>query len=121
MFGSFTRGRVLALLVGATAAGGAFAGGSLATGSNSTPANAAAEGIALQGAYVSVVKSVSPSVVQIEDKIGLGSGIVFDSRGRHRHEQPRRLRRELVHGHDAGTGSATARSSWEHSRPTISP
>jgi S1-C subfamily serine protease len=38
-------------------------------------------GVALQGSFVDVVQSVSPSVVQIEDKLGLGSGIVFDSRG----------------------------------------
>ena len=38
-------------------------------------------GLALQGAIVEVVKSVSPSVVQIEDQTGLGSGIVFDSAG----------------------------------------
>jgi putative serine protease PepD len=36
---------------------------------------------ALQTAFVDVVHGVSPSVVQIEDQIGLGSGIVFDSKG----------------------------------------
>jgi S1-C subfamily serine protease len=35
----------------------------------------------LQGAIVNVVQSVSPSVVQIEDQRGLGSGIVFDASG----------------------------------------
>ena len=40
-----------------------------------------AQGVALQGAFVKVVQSVSPSVVQIEDKRGLGSGIVLDTDG----------------------------------------
>ncbi|MBV9101102.1 MAG: trypsin-like peptidase domain-containing protein [Candidatus Dormibacteraeota bacterium] len=35
----------------------------------------------LQGAYVAVVKKVLPSVVQIETSSGLGSGIVYDSKG----------------------------------------
>jgi putative serine protease PepD len=34
-----------------------------------------------QDALVHVVKSVSPSVVQIETSTGLGSGIVFDDKG----------------------------------------
>ena len=45
--------------------------------SRSVPASA----LALQGAIVNVVRSVSPSVVQIEDQRGLGSGIVFDASG----------------------------------------
>ena len=45
--------------------------------SRSVPASA----LALQGAIVNVVQSVSPSVVQIEDQRGLGSGIVFDASG----------------------------------------
>jgi S1-C subfamily serine protease len=40
-----------------------------------------ASALALQGAFVNVVQSVSPSVVQIEDHRGLGSGIVFDASG----------------------------------------
>ena len=38
-------------------------------------------GVALQNAFVSVYRKVSPSVVQIETTEGLGSGIVFDSKG----------------------------------------
>jgi len=38
-------------------------------------------GLALENAFVAVVDSVSPSVVQIEDRQGLGSGIVLDSAG----------------------------------------
>ena len=37
--------------------------------------------LALQSAIVDVVRSVSPSVVQIQDQRGLGSGIVLDSSG----------------------------------------
>jgi putative serine protease PepD len=60
----------LALLVG-------FASGratSTTHASNST-------GVALQNAFVSVYRQVSPSVVQIQTSEGLGSGIVFDSKG----------------------------------------
>ena len=39
------------------------------------------EGLALQSAFVKVVSSISPSVVQIEDRRGLGSGIVLDKAG----------------------------------------
>jgi putative serine protease PepD len=38
-------------------------------------------GVALQNAFVSVYRQVSPSVVQIQTSEGLGSGIVFDSKG----------------------------------------
>src|SRR3954452_3548891 len=38
-------------------------------------------GAALQNAFVSVFRKVSPSVVQIETSEGLGSGIVFDTKG----------------------------------------
>jgi S1-C subfamily serine protease len=38
-------------------------------------------GAALQNAFVSVYRRVSPSVVQIQTSEGLGSGIVFDTRG----------------------------------------
>jgi putative serine protease PepD len=47
------------------------------TGGGAAPAGA----LALQNAVVQVVQSVSPSVVQIEDQTGLGSGIVFDAAG----------------------------------------
>ncbi len=35
----------------------------------------------LQSAYVAVVRQVAPSVVQIESPSGLGSGVVFDTKG----------------------------------------
>lgn len=40
-----------------------------------------AAALAFQRALIRVVEEVSPSVVQIQDRSGLGSGIVFDSRG----------------------------------------
>jgi putative serine protease PepD len=49
--------------------------------SSSTVGLAAQPGVALQSAIVDVVHSVSPSVVQIEDQQGLGSGIVLDAAG----------------------------------------
>jgi putative serine protease PepD len=78
------RKRILAPLVAAIVAGAIVAGASLAT-SSTTPSKtttaATQPGLALQGAIVNVVQSVSPSVVQIEDQTGLGSGIVFNAAG----------------------------------------
>jgi putative serine protease PepD len=82
--------RLLAPLLAAIVAGAVVAGVSLAT--NSTPSStstssktgsraAPAGALTLQDAIVKVVQSVSPSVVQIEDQTGLGSGIVFDAAG----------------------------------------
>src|SRR5205807_8600303 len=54
---------------------------------NTTPAGAAgtaSQGSAatqLQQRFISVVKSVSPEVVQIQTESGLGSGIVYDGKG----------------------------------------
>jgi putative serine protease PepD len=76
--------RLLVPLVAALVAGGIVAGVSLATDSSSstkTASQAVTPGLALQGAIVKVVKSVSPSVVQIEDQTGLGSGVVLDAAG----------------------------------------
>jgi len=79
--------RLVAPLVAALVAAAVVAGIGLAT--NSTPSTTTAVqkvpvptgALALQSATVNVVQSVSPSVVQIEDQRGLGSGIVFDSAG----------------------------------------
>jgi putative serine protease PepD len=75
--------RLVALVAAAIAAGAVIAGVSLAMSSkqSSTNGRGTVAGVALQGSIVNVVRSVSPSVVQIEDKTGLGSGIAFDSRG----------------------------------------
>ena len=90
---------LLAALVGAIIAGVAVATVALATDptpsrepsgtpasqpvSSGTPLSRAVPtgALALQSAIVNVVQSVSPSVVQIEDQRGLGSGIVFDASG----------------------------------------
>jgi S1-C subfamily serine protease len=75
--------RLLALLGLALLAVAVIAGVSLATGRDpsSPTARGTAAGTALQGSFVNVVRSVSPSVVQIKDQTGLGSGIVFNSSG----------------------------------------
>jgi len=75
--------RLLALVLSAGLTGSVVAGSSQATRSHPSSATvvAPAEGVALQAAFVRAVRAVSPSVVQIEDKTGLGSGIVFDARG----------------------------------------
>jgi putative serine protease PepD len=49
--------------------------GSASTSAASPPATA------LQNAFIAVYKRVSPSVVQIQTPSGLGSGIVFDTKG----------------------------------------
>jgi putative serine protease PepD len=72
--------RPLAPVVAAmVAAGGGVVAVSHAT--NSPRSQAPAGLLALQSAFVQVVSSVSPSVVQIEDRRGLGSGIVLDKAG----------------------------------------
>jgi S1-C subfamily serine protease len=80
--------RLVVILLAALVAGAAVAGISIATGSSSsssdassTPTSVQSGGLALQSSYVNVVRAVSPSVVQIEDQVGLGSGIVLDSAG----------------------------------------
>src|SRR5437763_16991755 len=47
----------------------------------STTHTSLSTGAALQNAFVSVYRKVSPSVVQIQTSEGLGSGIVFDTKG----------------------------------------
>jgi S1-C subfamily serine protease len=75
--------RAVAPLLAAIVTGVVVAGIFLASGSTSTgtTARGTVAGVALQGSFVNVVQTVSPSVVQIEDQIGLGSGIVLDSSG----------------------------------------
>jgi putative serine protease PepD len=91
------RRHLLAPLAAGTVAAAAVAGIALATSSTGTSRTtipttgspppsapvrlATPTGIALQNAIVEVVHSVSPSVVQIEDQEGLGSGIVLDAAG----------------------------------------
>jgi putative serine protease PepD len=75
--------RLLAVVAAAIVAGAVIVGASLATSStpSSTTPGGKVAGVALQDSFVNVVRSVSPSVVQIETKTGLGSGIVLDSSG----------------------------------------
>ncbi|MDX6388871.1 MAG: hypothetical protein QOD85_2673, partial [Gaiellaceae bacterium] len=78
------RRRLLAVVTVAIVVGAVIAGASLATSSPPSSAAGATEtvaGVALQNSFVNVVRAVAPSVVQIEDQTGLGSGIVFDSSG----------------------------------------
>jgi putative serine protease PepD len=83
------RGRgfaVLALGAGivaaAVVAGLALLGGSgNDTAARATTVAAPPGALALENAFVRVVKAVSPSVVQIETSEGLGSGVVFDGKG----------------------------------------
>jgi putative serine protease PepD len=75
---------LLAVLAAAIVGGAVVAAVLLLT--DSTPSSPSADGavtpgLALQGAIVHVVQSVSPSVVQIQDQVGLGSGVVFDRAG----------------------------------------
>jgi len=65
----------VAAVVGGTVAGLVGRGGAAAAPAVSGPGGA----LAVQAAIVRVVKVVSPSVVQIEDRAGLGSGVVFDA------------------------------------------
>ncbi len=76
------RTRLFAVVAAAIVVGAVIAGTSLATSSTpSSTTGGTVAGVALQESFVNVVHSVSPSVVQIEDQTGLGSGIVFDVRG----------------------------------------
>ncbi|HEX7144783.1 MAG TPA: trypsin-like peptidase domain-containing protein [Gaiellaceae bacterium] len=79
---------LLGPLVAAVVAGGIVVAAALAMGSSSSSSSTntvdsgtVTPGLALQGAIVKVVQSVSPSVVQIQDQVGLGSGIVLDAAG----------------------------------------
>ena len=80
----------LAPLAGAAVAGGVVAAVSFGGGgsSSSSPPKTtqahlrpAAAALAFQQAITAVVKKLSPSVVQIQNREGLGSGVVFDTNG----------------------------------------
>lgn len=69
------RGAVaLAITLSFVALAGCGDSGSSATASPATASE-------MQQAFVSVVKKVAPAVVQIENPKGLGSGVVFDTKG----------------------------------------
>jgi putative serine protease PepD len=70
----------VALVLGAC--GGSTPGGSTSkTTATAGPASTSSAGADLQQSFTSVVKQVSPSVVQISTAQGLGSGVVFDANG----------------------------------------
>ncbi|MGB9337064.1 MAG: trypsin-like peptidase domain-containing protein, partial [Candidatus Acidiferrales bacterium] len=79
----------LAPLAGAALAAAVVAGVSLGNGSSShsapqtshTHLRPAAAALAFQDAITAVVHELSPSVVQIQNAQGLGSGVVFDTSG----------------------------------------
>jgi putative serine protease PepD len=48
---------------------------------SSVPVASVDEGSALQQRFISIVRSVSPAVVQVRTSVALGSGVVFDARG----------------------------------------
>jgi putative serine protease PepD len=76
------RAGLLALAIAVLFGGVLILGAVLMAGSTSSGApSATVPGVALQGSFANVVRTASPSVVQIQDQTGLGSGIVLDARG----------------------------------------
>src|SRR5689334_12317902 len=71
----------LPLVIALVSAGVALLVGFASGRATSTTHESLSTGAALQNAFVSVFRKVSPSVVQIETSEGLGSGIVFDTKG----------------------------------------
>ncbi len=65
----------------ASGAAVAQAGGSGGSGTGGDGVNVAVEAQALQSQFVNVIHRVNPSVVLIQTSSGLGSGVIFDSRG----------------------------------------
>jgi putative serine protease PepD len=81
-----SRRGVVAALAGAVvmlalAACGGSTGKSAATGATSTGKSAPSALTELQQGFTNVITRVNPSVVQISNAQGLGSGVVFDDRG----------------------------------------
>jgi putative serine protease PepD len=75
------RGAALLLVAACVVTGIVVAVGSALDGRSTPSAGAPPGALALQSAFVNVVRIVSPSVVQIETSQGLGSGVVFDRKG----------------------------------------
>ena len=73
---------LLVPLLAAALAGSFAAGHGLGRGAKDVaPLKQPAAASSVQAAFIRVVKAVSPSVVQIENSAGLGSGIVLDRQG----------------------------------------
>jgi S1-C subfamily serine protease len=73
--------RVLALLVGPALVVGCGTGTRQETGSTAATAGTPVAGDVLEKQLEQVVKTVLPSVVQINTDSGLGSGVVYDNKG----------------------------------------
>jgi S1-C subfamily serine protease len=71
---------VLAACAGCTS-GGSSTAASPPAAAATTPAAAAAGGVPLQQDYVTTIRRVLPSVVEIKTASGLGSGVVYDTVG----------------------------------------
>src|SRR5512135_3150814 len=71
---------VVAVCVGCTGSGSAAAP-SATTSAEATSSAAPGGGVPLQQDYVSVIRQVLPSVVEIKTSAGLGSGVVYDTAG----------------------------------------
>jgi S1-C subfamily serine protease len=70
---------VLAVCAGCSSGGSAS--GQAATTPAATPGSAPGTPVTLQQAYVSAIRRVLPSVVEIKTASGLGSGVVYDTGG----------------------------------------
>jgi putative serine protease PepD len=70
-------------LVGLLAALAAGCGSAASAGGriSGVPVPSADEASSLQQRFVSIVRTVSPAVVQVHTSLALGSGVVFDARG----------------------------------------
>ncbi len=85
---------VLGVAACSSTGGGAAAGASASAGSAAASSGSAS----LQQQYEQVVSRVLPSVVEISTSQGSGSGVVYDTKGEHRHQRARGRRC----GHGAG-------------------
>jgi putative serine protease PepD len=65
----------------ATLAAGCGSAASAGDQISSVPVASADEASSLQQRFVSIVRTVSPAVVQVRTQLALGSGVVFDARG----------------------------------------
>jgi putative serine protease PepD len=74
------RGRGLGLAVLTALIGVLLAACGTGTSGTSSPA-ASSQSFKLQSEYVKLVQDVGPSVVMIETSVGLGSGIIYDTKG----------------------------------------
>ena len=79
-----------------------------------------AAALSLQNAFVKVVNAVSPAVVQIETPSGLGSGVVFDTKGDIVTNYHVVGKRAAVRRHHRQRGGGRPRPSWAPSRRTTS-